>query len=68
MYRRLFVSVMSLKLRQPRKIGRALQSRSFSGSLPITRTFILKPGDMFFFAGSLLLAVVLRGLNRFIME
>jgi energy-coupling factor transporter transmembrane protein EcfT len=91
MYQRLFVSVASLKLRQPqqgtleqwrsytavfgtalvsalqrsRKIGQALKSRGFDGSLPITRRFALKPGDLLFFALSLLIAALLWALNRY---
>jgi energy-coupling factor transporter transmembrane protein EcfT len=93
MYQRIFVSVSSLKLRQPRqgalgkwrsyaavfgtalagalqrsrKIGRALKFRGFDGALPITRTFILRPGDLLFFAGALLIAAGLWVLNRYIL-
>ncbi|MDR3161895.1 MAG: energy-coupling factor transporter transmembrane protein EcfT [Spirochaetaceae bacterium] len=92
MYRRIFVSVASLKLRQPRqhilgqwrsyaavfgtalagafrrsgKIGRALKSRGFDGSLPITRDFVLKPGDLRFLACSLLTAAALWALDRYL--
>ena len=92
MYQRVFVGVLSLRLRQPRqgvlgkwrsytavfgtaligavfrsqKIGRALQSRGFGGALPLTRAFALKPGDIFFFGGVLLLSAGLLVLDGFL--
>jgi cobalt/nickel transport system permease protein len=91
MYQRVFVSVLSLRLRQPRqstlgrwrsyaavfgtaligaifrsqKIDRALQSRGFGGTLPLTRTFALKPGDLLFFSGALILSIGLFVLEGF---
>ncbi|MDR2245380.1 MAG: energy-coupling factor transporter transmembrane protein EcfT [Treponema sp.] len=91
MYQRVFVGVLSLRLRQPRqgtlgrwrsyaavfgtalisaifrsqKIGRALQCRDFDGALPLTRAFALKPGDLFFFGGALLLSAGLPVLDIF---
>ncbi|MHB9291624.1 cobalt/nickel transport system permease protein [Hollandina sp. SP2] len=92
MYQRVFVSVLSLQLRQPRqstlgrwrsyaavfgtalisalhrsqKIGRALQSRGFDGDLPLTRAFTLKPGDLLFFCGALLLSAGILVLDGFL--
>jgi cobalt/nickel transport system permease protein len=92
MYQRVFVGVLSLRLRQPRqgvlgrwrsyaavfgtalisavfrsqKIGRTLQNRGFSGDLPVTRVFSLKPADLFFSAGAFLLSGGLLALDRFL--
>lgn len=67
-YSAVFGTALVSALQRSRKIGRALKSRGFDGSLPITRTFILRPGDLFFFAGALLIAAGLWVLNRCIVE
>jgi cobalt/nickel transport system permease protein len=92
MYQRVFVSVLSMRLRQPRQtapgqwraytavfgtalisavirsrnIGKALRVRGFDGAFPLTRTFALKPADVFFLGGSLILACALVLLNNFL--
>jgi cobalt/nickel transport system permease protein len=63
-YAAVFGTALISALQRSGKIGRALQSRGFSGSLPITRTFALKAGDLLFVAGALLLAALLWALDR----
>jgi energy-coupling factor transporter transmembrane protein EcfT len=63
-YAAVFGTALVSALQRSGKIGRALQSRGFCGSLPITRSFALKAGDLLFLAGALLLAALLWALDR----
>ncbi|MDR1575347.1 MAG: energy-coupling factor transporter transmembrane protein EcfT [Treponema sp.] len=64
-YAAVFGTALISAVFRSQKIGRALQSRGFDGTLPLTRTFALKHGDLVFLGGAFLLSaglLVLGGL------
>ncbi|MDR1352832.1 MAG: energy-coupling factor transporter transmembrane protein EcfT [Treponema sp.] len=62
-YAAVFGTALVSALFRSQKIGRALQSRGFNGDLPLTRTFTLKPGDILFLCGAILLSAGLLALD-----